>query len=194
MRTAKSSAAPLHNFCGLVHISEMVFPLYHVRFISINDEFDSDKLHGDTGGINVAFKYLISEFYSRDLSIKYKSAKYTKFRRGEYQSKICPYGYRKGANGRMEPNEETAPNVRLIFELAQDGYSPNQIAKALYERDVLTPGEYKAAHGYTGHDISRCRHIWPASSVIHILDDERYTGTYIMGKREVTEVGATGYG
>jgi len=31
--------------------------------------------------------------------------------------------------------------------------------------------------------------IWPESSIIHILDDERYTGTYIIGKREVTEVG-----
>jgi len=167
----------------------MVFPLYGIRFISINDGFDSDKLHGETGGINVEFKYLISEFYSRDLSIKYKSAKYVKFRRGEYQSKICPYGYRKGADGRMEPNEETTPNVRLIFELARDGHSPKEIAKALFERGIPTPGEYKAAHGFTGHDVSRCRHIWPEATVTHILEDERYTGTYIMGKREVTEVG-----
>ena len=168
---------------------EMVFPLYGIRFISINDEFDSNNLHSDTGGINVAFKYLISEFYSRDLSIKYKSAKYVKFRRGEYQSKVCPYGYRKGADGRMEPDEETAPNVRLIFELAQAGRTPNEIVRALLERDIPTPGEYKAAHGFNGHDISRCCGIWPASSVVNILDDERYTGTYIIGKREVMEVG-----
>ena len=71
----------------------------------------------------MAFKYLIIEFYSRDLSIKYKSAKYVKFRRGEYQSKLCPCGCQKGMDGRMEPNEENAPNVRLIFELARDGYS-----------------------------------------------------------------------
>jgi len=167
----------------------MVFPLYGVRFISINDEFDSNKLHGDTGGINVAFKYLISEFYSRDLSIKYKSAKYAKFRRGEYQSKRCPYGYRKGENGRMEPNEETAPNVRLIFELARNGHSSTEIVKELFERGVLTPGEYKAVHGSAVHNVSRCHHIWQASMVTSILDDERYTGTYIMGKREVTEVG-----
>ena len=168
---------------------EMVFPLYGIRFISINDEFDSNNLHGDTGGINVAFKYLISEFYSRDLSIKYKSAKYVKFRRGEYQSKVCPYGYWKGVDGRMEPDEETAPNVRLIFELAQAGRTPNEIVRALLERDIPTPGEYKAAHGFNGHDISRCCGIWPASSVVNILDDECYTSTYIMGKREVTEVG-----
>ena len=50
---------------------ERVFPIYGIRFISLNDEYDSAKYHEDTGGINVAFKYLISEFYSRDLSVKY---------------------------------------------------------------------------------------------------------------------------
>ncbi len=177
------------NSIEVGYFMEMVFPLYGVRFISVNDDFDSDKLHGDTGGINVAFKYLVSEFYSRDLSIKYKSAKYVKFRRGEYQSKLCPYGYQKGADGRMEPNEETAPNVRLIFELAWEGYGPGEIGKALYEHGIPTPGEYKAAQGVANHDVSRCGGVWPTSTVIKILDDERYTGTYIMGKREVTEVG-----
>ena len=89
----------------------------------------------------------------------------------------------------MEPNEETAPNVQLIFELARAGRTPNEIVKALFERGIPTPGEYKAAHGFNGHDISRCCGVWPVSSVVHILDDERYTGTYIMGKREKTEVG-----
>ena len=83
---------------------ERVFPLFHTRFISINDDFDSDQHKGDTGGMDVAFKYLISEYYSRDMSMKTKSAKYAKMQRGEYQSKICPYGYRKSADGRMEPN------------------------------------------------------------------------------------------
>ena len=134
------------NSIEVGYFMEMVFPLYGIRFISINDEFDSDKLRGDTGGINVAFKYLISEFYSRDLSIKYKSAKFVKFRRGEYQSKVCPYGYRKGGNGRMEPNEETAPNVRLIFELARDGRTPNEIAKVLFSRQFTDVG-YRDGQG-----------------------------------------------
>ena len=43
MRKAKSSAAPLHNFCGLVQISEMVFPEYGVHFIAVNDGVDSIK-------------------------------------------------------------------------------------------------------------------------------------------------------
>ncbi len=53
--------------------------------------------------------------------MKTKSAKYAKMRRGEYQSVICPYGYRKSADGRMEPDEDAAGIVRQIFEWAADG-------------------------------------------------------------------------
>ncbi|MDE7242410.1 MAG: recombinase family protein [Oscillospiraceae bacterium] len=179
------------NSIEVGYFMERIFPIYGIRFISINDDFDSDKLHGDTGGINVAFKYLISEFYSRDLSMKYKSAKYVKFRHGEYQSKICPYGYRKGSNGRMEPDEETAPNVRLIFELARDGADTSHIIEELFHRGIPTPSEHKATKGesYNNNDISRCCGIWIRSTILRMLGDERYADTYIMGKREVTEVG-----
>lgn len=94
---------------------ERVFPLYHTRFISVSDHFDTADYKGDTGGIDVAFKYLISECYSRDMSMKTKSAKYAKMRRGEYQSAICPYGYKKSADGRMEPDTEAAEVVKRSF-------------------------------------------------------------------------------
>lgn len=177
------------NSIEVEYYLERVFPLYSVRFISVNDGYDSAQLRGDTGGINVAFQYLLNELYSRDLSIKYKSAKFAEFRRGEYQSKICPYGYRKGENGRLEPDEEAADVVQLIFRLAKSGLGAKGIVKALYERGVPTPAEYKAAHEFSGHDISRSNGIWPESTVARILVDERYTGTYVIGKREVTEVG-----
>ena len=178
------------NAIEVGYFMERVFPLYGIRFISINDDFDSGRLHGDTGGLDVAFKYLVAEFYSRDLSIKSKSAKYVKMKRGEYQSKICPYGYRKGSDGRMEPDEETAPVVRLIFELAKDGHSTPQIARALLEKGIQTPGERKAAKRIVQHDVSRSGGIWQTSTLRNILTDERYTGTYIMGKRIVREVGS----
>lgn len=178
------------NSIEVGYFMERVFPLYQVRFISVSDNFDSDTLHGDTGGINVAFKYLVSEFYSRDLSIKNRSAQYIKFRRGEYQSKNCIYGYRKGANGRLEPNEETAPNVQLIFELAKDGYRNTDIIKALLERGIPTPSEYRTAHGIKGVDSSRCGGIWDYTTISIILSDERYTGTYIIGKGERIEIGS----
>ena len=170
---------------------ERVFPLFHTRFISISDDFDSSKFKGDTGGMDVAFKYLISEHYSRDMSIKTKSAKYAKMQRGEYQSKICPYGYRKSADGRMEPNPETAAVVQLIFQLAATGIGAAAVTRELFKRGIPTPGEYKAAHGQKYHDVSRSRGRWSGATVLRILEDERYIGSYVIGRRAVVEVGGT---
>ena len=168
---------------------ERVFPLFHTRFISVSDDYDSNNYKGDTGGMDVAFKYLISEYYSRDMSIKTKSAKYAKMQRGEYQSTICPYGYCKSADGRMEPDPEAAAVVLLIFQLAADGKNAPSIAKELYKRGIPTPAEYKIAKGQKTHDISRTHGIWCDSTIVRYLADERYTGTYIIGKRAVLEVG-----
>lgn len=168
---------------------ERVFPLFHTRFISVSDDYDSNNYKGDTGGMDVAFKYLISEYYSRDMSIKTKSAKYAKMQRGEYQSTICPYGYRKSADGRMEPDPEAAAVVQLIFQLAADGKNALSIAKELYKRGIPTPAEYKITRGQKTHDVSRTHGIWCESTILRMLADERYTGTYIIGKRSVLEVG-----
>lgn len=170
---------------------ERVFPLFHTRFISVSDDFHTDRLKGDTGGMDVAFKYLISEYYSRDMSVKTKSAKYAKMERGEYQSKICPYGYRKGADGRMEPDPEAAVVVQQIFSRAAEGISAARIAAELSQQGIPTPGEYKAAHGNHTHDISRTHGVWCNATVLRILDDERYAGTYVIGKCAVLEIGGT---
>ena len=35
------------------------------------------------------------------------------------------------------------------------------------------------------------RQIWSTSTILRILEDERYTGVYVIGKRAVLEVGGT---
>jgi len=168
---------------------EMVFPLFRTRFISISDGFDSNDYAGDTGGMEVAFKFLMNEYYSKDISNKEKTAKYAKMKRGEYQSEVCQYGYRKGANGRLEIDEEAAAVVRLIFELALNMKNAGDVVKILHERKILPPGEYRKAKGNGFHDVSRSIGIWQRTTILRILEDERFTGTYIAGKRAVTEVG-----
>ena len=170
---------------------QKVFPLYHVRFISVSDSFDSAEHKGDTGGMDIAFKYLINECYSRDMSVKSKTAKLARMKRGEYQSKVCPYGYQKGADGRLVPDEETAGNVRRIFELAASGFNATQIAQKLYELKIPTPGEVKVMRGSKTHDVSRVNGVWCTSTVLRILEDERYTGMYVINKRHSVEIGST---
>lgn len=80
--------------------------------------------------------------------------------RGEYQSTICPYGYRKSANGRMEPDPEAAAVVQLIFQLAAEGKNAPSIARELYKRGIPTPAEYKITRGQKTHDVSRTHGIW----------------------------------
>ena len=168
---------------------EMIFPVFKTRFISISDGFDSDEYKEDTGGMEVAFKLLMHEYYSHDMSKKSKVAKYAKMKRGEYQSKICQYGYRKGENGRLEIDEEAAAIVRLIFEKALSMRNAQYIVKILYEKKIPTPGQYRNMKGNGFHDLSRVIGIWQRSTILRILEDERYTSTYIMGKRSVTEIG-----
>ena len=170
---------------------EKIFPLYHVRFISVSDDFDSDDFKGSTGGIDVAFRYLISEAYSRDMSMKEKSAKYARMRRGEYQSVICVYGYLKGPDGKLMPDEATAPVVRQMFEWAAEGCSAAEISRRLYERKIPTPGQVKAMRGKIFHDLSRSKGIWANTIILRILRDEQYIGTYVCGRTTVREIGSS---
>ena len=64
---------------------------------------------------------------------------------------LCPYVYRKSTDGRMELDGETAPNVRLVLELAGRGCTSTEIIQELYERKIPTPGEYKASEGRNIH-------------------------------------------
>ena len=178
------------NSMEMGYFIEQVFPLYRTRFISVNDDYDSNDYKGATGGIEVAFKYLISEYYSKDLSDKSKTAKYTLMRRGEYRCKTCPYGYKSGENKQMDIDEEAAQVVRMIFRLSIEGNSAQDIVKALHKEKIPTPGEYKASKGSTAHDTSKTHGIWQRTTVLRILGDERYTGDYIIGKTAVVAIGS----
>jgi DNA invertase Pin-like site-specific DNA recombinase len=164
---------------------ERVFPLYRVRFISVSDGFDSANYEGDTGGMEVAFKFLMHEYYSIDLSKKIKSARREKMRRGEYVTKNCLFGYRLDASRRMVIDEPAADTVRLIFSLARDGKGITDIVRALYDEKRATPGAYKG-HKYAG----AVSYLWEKTTVLSILSDERYTGTYVAGKTKIVGVGS----
>lgn len=175
------------NSIEVGYFTQQVFPLYNVRFISVSDYFDSDDHKGDTGGMAVTFKYLVNEYYSRDLSMKVKSAKDLKMRKGEYVNGVYCYGYKRGENGEMIVNEETADVVRLIYYLSSVGNNTTQIVRELFIRNIPTPAQYKAMQG-KAYDVANCKH-WDKTQILRILSDEQYLGTYIMGKRTVLDVG-----
>ena len=163
---------------------ERVFPLFRIRFISVTDYHDSADYVGDTGGMEVAFKLLIYEQYSRDLSEKVKSAKRARALRGEYIMKNCIFGYKKVGN-RLEVDGPAAEVVRLIFDMAAQGKGLSEIAARLYHDNHPSPSEYRQKES-TG--APTC--IWNVSVIQSMIANEQYIGTYISGKSKTMVVGS----
>jgi DNA invertase Pin-like site-specific DNA recombinase len=164
---------------------EQVFPLFGVRFISVADNFDSADYEGSTGGIDVAFKFLMHEYYSKDLSMKIKSSKHIQMKRGENIVGRAIYGYRKNNEGKWEHDPPASDTVKMIFDMALDGKSTAQIRDKLFADRHLPPREYEYLN--MGKDIEPT-FLWATHRIHLILSNEQYTGTYIAGKRESTRI------
>ena len=177
------------NSIEVGYFTQQVFPLFNVRFISVADGYDSDDHKGDTGGMEVAFKYLVNEYYSRDLSVKVKSAKHLKMKSGEMKSGVYCYGYMRGEDGEMVVDHNVAENVVMIFKMYSEGYSINAIIKELADRQIPTPNQYKVQKGKK-YDVTNCKR-WDRSKILRMLDDEQYLGTFVMGKQTVVDIGST---
>jgi DNA invertase Pin-like site-specific DNA recombinase len=171
---------------------ELLFPRLGVRFIAVNDHYDSNSHKGTTAGIDIPIRNMINAIYSRDVSKKAKGAKRTLARQGKFIHAFAPYGYQKdGADKyRIVIDQPAAEVVRRIFALTCEGQGPMQIAKTLNADGIPTPSAYKAAHGkklFAQHITSS---LWTHSAVTRLLRDEQYIGTFIAGKTEAGPLGS----
>ena len=74
---------------------ERLFPALGVRFIAVNDHYDSLEGKSQADEIVIPFKNLINDAYCRDISIKIRSHLEVKRKNGEYIGAFTPYGYQK---------------------------------------------------------------------------------------------------
>lgn len=174
---------------------DRIFPFLGVRFISINDGYDSSQDQSGTGELDTAFKSLLYDFYSRDLSVKVKSALKVKRESGQYVSGNCPFGYRKDPNDRhsLVVAEDEAEIVRRIFAMAEQGMSSVQIAKTLNEQGIKTPIEYKMEKGAATRKPKGKEFVWSSAVICHILRNETYIGDMVYGKYSRNEVGGANH-
>lgn len=167
-----------------------VFPFLGVRFISVNDGFDSSNPLDIT-----SFRTLIYDLYSRDLSRRVKSAKKARAERGALLSPYAPYGYVKDPEDKnhLLVDAEAADVIRRIFQMAADGAKTWQIAAALNGEGVSSPKNYKVEAGCTRTPWRSIRedNFWTGNLVAKLLRDERYIGKTVYGKRSRDIVGST---
>ena len=165
------------NYIEVGQYTEMLFPRWEVRYIAINDNYDS--LYNE-GNELAPFKNLFNEWYARDTSKKIRAVVKAKAERGERVGTVVPYGYRKDPDvkGHLLVNEDTAPVVRLIFSLCAEGKGPKVIANILREKQILKPTAYRyqTSGKYGATTDTEDIYGWNDRTVAGILDNEIYLG------------------
>ena len=160
------------------------FPQYGVRYIAINDHFDTidpNSTDSDMAGI----KNWFNEWYSKDTSRKIRAVNKAKGERGERLTTNVPYGYKRDSDDpkKWVIDEEAAQIVKRIFSLCMEGKGPSQIAALLEKEKVLNPTTYKQREGRkTPHQTPENEYRWHESTVAYILEYMEYTGCTVNFK------------
>lgn len=154
---------------------EYIFPSYGIRYIAINDNYDSLYSNDDF----IPFKNLINEYYARDISKKIRAVFLTYIRKGVFKNTTYPlYGYINKGDKRIIDSKSSYV-VKLIFNLFNLDYKTKEITNYLNKLNIPTPSSYL--------NMKRDnKDIWNQNTVISILKNEEYTGAYIKNKSVTT--------
>jgi len=165
-----------------------IFPFMGVRFIAVNDHYDSRKQNGNAIGIDTAFQTLLYDLYSKDLSVKVKASHQNKKANGEYITGEIPFGYERSREKKnaVIVNEREAEIVRHIFSLAVDGFGSVQIARKLIEAQIPPPMRMH----HPGRKGMNEHYNWSDKTVRRILSNRFYLGEMVYGKTVKKAVGS----
>jgi len=165
---------------------ERIFPQMGIRFISINDGYDSAAERMPSDHIIVPFKNLMNETYSRDTSVKIRSHMLVKREEGDFIAPFAVYGYKKDRENTnlLIPDPYASKVVAEIFCMKIKGMSQKGIADHLNDQGILPPLEYKA---YTGSRFRtsfkrKDKPEWSENMIARILSNRVYTGVVEQGK------------
>ena len=161
------------------HYMERYFPENRVRYISLLDGIDTGV--DSTANDITPFRAIMNDMYAKDISKKIKSVKRDKQRKGQFIGGKPMYGYKMHPTekNKIVIDEEVAPIVRRIFDMALDGISCRKIATALNNEGVPTPATYcgwKVGNPgpYTG--------LWSSERISDMLQNETYIGNMVQGR------------
>lgn len=175
------------NYIEVGNYIEQIFPLYNIRFIAINDNVDSYKDPKSVNNVIVPFKNLMNDEYARDISNKVRSVLMTKSLNGEWVGGTCPYGYKKNPENihQLIIDEEEAPVVRKIFNMALNGDGHIKIAKFLNDNGILCRKEvqYRKKHkiSMNPEEVEAIYH-WSTSTIGKMVTNEIYIGNLVWNR------------
>ena len=158
---------------------ETIFPMLHIRFIAINDDFDNIR-QSDVDSLAVPIKNMVNSLYAKDISKKVGLSYQMRREKGIPTSWCVPYGYRLNEQKSQFEVTDEAKYVKLIYQWYLMGLSTNEIARRLEFMEVPRPNERlnrKLRDGY-----STVFYKWQPSTVLRILENRAYVGDLVTGK------------
>ena len=164
---------------------QRIFPENGIRFISINDNYDSKSADINDTHLILPIKNFINDSYCRDISNKVKSSQKIKREKGDFISAFAPYGYKKSEENKnkLVIDKEISDIVKNIFDMKLLGYSSKAIADELNHLGVLTPRKYKESQGFKCNGFQNTKGgNWSAKTVNRIIENEVYIGNTLQGK------------
>ena len=177
---------------------EMFFPSKCVRFVSINDQFDTtDGMTNQNKKIPIqsSIRIPLINLFNKQVSVETKTKVEVildmKAQHGEFIGPRAPFGYQKSTSNRNQlvPDPIAAITVRKIFELAANGMGVTAIVRYLNEKEIPTPIQYARSNGLMGN-YDNGDGSWNSRSVKYILTNRTYTGMLIQGKEKRAVMGS----
>ena len=160
---------------------ETIFPMLHVRFIAINDDFDNIR-QSDVDSLAVPIKNMVNSLYAKDISKKISLSYQMRREKGIPTSWCTPYGYQLNQQGNKLEATEDAKWVKLIYQWYLAGVSTNEIARRLEFLEVARPNERLNRKLHEGDDPTYNK--WHPSTVLRILNSSAYIGELVSGKTQ----------
>ena len=164
---------------------QRIFPENGIRFISVNDNYDSKSADINDTHLILPIKNFINDSYCRDISNKVKSSQKIKREKGDFISAFAPYGYKKSEENKnkLVIDKEISDIIKNIFDMKLLGYSSKAIADELNHLGVLTPRKYKESQGFKCNGFQNTKGgTWSAKTVNRIIENEVYIGNTLQGK------------
>ncbi len=167
------------------NLIEVFFPFMNVRFISVNDHFDTAEKNSGSREMEIYLKNLVNDMYARDISRRISTVRDQEMAQGKFLGNHAPYGYRVDSDHplrRFIPDPPAAEVVREMFGMVLEGKSLRDISRELQRRNLAAPGEYAKTHSlYSAEDDEN--NFWRIGTISAILKNEAYIGNMVSGKR-----------
>lgn len=187
------------NYVETGNYIEQIFPFLGIRFIAIGDHYDSLEHMGKTPEPDIAFKNILYDFYSKDLSLKVKSIKRMQQKEGKFLAAKPPYGYFISENNRRQLviDPDSAIYVRLMFKMTLKGALPSEIANHLNQQKIPTPVQRNYYQmGFSDrwyHKENMADSYWTSQTVLKILKDDTMYGCTVNNRVRVKSVGSRSF-